>query len=230
MMRHKHIISLVVVLLLANSVAFSNPVVKVNMGSIKFGHIGVDYNLYQTIQVHNTGSSDLVITNVSASCDCSRVDVMDTIVAPGQFTTVRLKYNTKNWYGDTEQHITIETNDPTMSMVHIPYHSFVGKYIRGIVPKPKALFLLPARAQGQMVIANTHHDQLDIELIDQADPYYRIVIVKSSADKGEELIVRVIADEALGKGTHESSFRLQIEAEGREEPVILSIPVKIVKY
>lgn len=220
----------IAVVLVLGSTAWSNPEIRVNIGSIKFGHIGVDYNLYQTIEVHNTGSSDLVITNVSPSCDCSRTWLTDSVVAPGQFTTVRLKYNTKNWYGDTEQHISIESNDPKMPSVQIPYHSYVGQYIRGIIPKPKALFLLPGKSQGQIQIVNTRFDRLDLELIDQADPFFKIAIVENRAGKGEKLLINVIADESLTKGTHESSFRIKVKRDDREEPVIISIPVKIVKY
>ena len=210
--------------------AAGNPELKASLDSIDFGHIGVDYNLYQTVEIHNTGSSELLITDIYPSCDCSRTSVADTIVQPGQSTTVRLKFNTKNWYGVTDQYFTIESNDPVLPMVQIPYHSVVGQWIKGIYPKPKGLFFLPGKSQGQLEITNSKHDLLELELIDQADPYFRIAVTQNSAKKGDKLVIKVIADESLSKGTHESSFRLRVKAAEREEPVILSIPIKIVKY
>lgn len=210
--------------------AWGNPELKASLASIDFGHIGVDYNLYQTVEINNTGSSELVISDVYPSCDCSRTWVADTIVQPGESTTVRLKFNTKNWYGVTEQYFSIESNDPKLPTIKIPYHSLVGQWVKGIYPKPKAIFFLPGKSQAQLEIANTKYDLLELELIDQADPFFRVAIAQNSAEKGDKLLIKVIVDESLSKGTHESSFRLRIIAAGRKEPVILSIPVKIVKY
>ena len=230
MMKRRNIITIVVALTLMCSIAQGNPELKANVASINFGHIGVDYNLYYTFEIHNTGTSELVLHDVRPSCDCSKTYITDTIVAPGQFTTIKLRFNTKNWYGDTDQYITIKSNDPKLPTVQIPYKSFVGQYIRGIVPNPKALFLLPGKSQGQIEIANTNHDLLDLEILDQADPFYRLAIVKNRAEKREKLVIKVIAETILEKGTHESSFRIQVNASGRDKPTIVTIPIKIVKY
>ena len=200
------------------------------MKMIEFGYVGVDYNLYQEIEVHNTGDSDLRLIDVSPSCDCSRTSITDSIVPPGATTNVRLQFNTKNWYGDTEQLITIVSNDPDFPQVQIPYHSYVGQWVKGVLPSPKAIFFLPGKNMGEISILNSEYNRLNLQFLDQSDPWFRVELAQNKAAKGGKLVVKVLADDSLGKGTFEGSFRLQVDAEGRDEPVVLSIPVKIVKY
>ena len=63
-MKRVMISTIVVAIVLVAGAVYAQPEMRVNIRAIEFGHVGVDYNLYQDIEVHNTGASDLIITGV----------------------------------------------------------------------------------------------------------------------------------------------------------------------
>ena len=78
----------------------------------------------------NTGKSDLVIADVSASCGCTVPSPPKDPILPGQSSEIHVKFNSSNKPNQQVKTITIEANtNPAISKLQI--HGFV-------VPKNQA--------------------------------------------------------------------------------------------
>ena len=197
---------------------------------LDFGHIGIDYKVFYNFRFSNAGDAPLEIESVVPSCDCSRTHASAQVIQPGDSGLIRLEFQTRDYFGPTSQSFTITSNDPDNPTQKIFYVSTVGRWIRGIKPDPIYLFFLPGNSPKKITIANTHFPDLKASLIDQADDYFSVKLLKDKASQGEMIEVEVIPGEPPTPGTHNSNFRLAVDVPDKEEPVILTIPVKIVKY
>lgn len=83
-----------------------------NFGTIKEGDLAnFDYKLT------NDGKTDLLIRKVKASCGCTAVTPSETIIKPGQSTTIKSTFNSTGKPGKQNKTITVITNDPDNSNV-----------------------------------------------------------------------------------------------------------------
>jgi hypothetical protein len=221
---------MVAVLALTAASAFAQPRVGCDEPVFDFGHLGVDYTAFHNFRIYNRGDQPLVISSAAASCDCSSARLLDTLLMPGDTTIVRLSFGTEKYFGPTRQWYTIKSNDPVRPEFNVYYESVIGQWVPGMKPEPLSLFFLPGHSGKTVTISNPTQAETKASLVDQADTIYTVEIVVASADRGEALKVKVTPAEGIAAGTYESSFRLQIQAEGREDPVVLSIPLKIVRY
>ena len=60
----------------------------------------------------NNGKSDLIIRKTKASCGCTAVTMGETILSPGQSTTIRATFDSTGKSGRQYKSITVITNDP----------------------------------------------------------------------------------------------------------------------
>ena len=195
-----------------------------------FGYIGIDYTGYYNFPLYNPGDTPVVITGAHVSCDCSRVSVPDTLIEPGDTVFVRLSYNTRSFRGPTRQNFVVTTNSKKTPEITVSYSSVVGQWVQGIKPDPLSLFFLPGQKSKQITIANPAFSNMTAGYLDQADTLYTVKIVNDKADKGDDIKIDVAPRDGITTGTYDSSFRVQVEVTNIEQPIILTIPVKIVRY
>lgn len=194
-----------------------------------FGHVGIDYTIYHRYPFVNRTPDTLRILNVLAHCDCSSAHAADTVLAPGDSTSINLRFNTKNFYGPQNKTISVTTDHPSMQTVEYFYLSIIGQWFDGIKPEPASAFFLPATKPVRIRIPNAGAGPTEIDKIDQLDNYFTVKILSPRAGKGEALEVEVAPSPNVGRGTYHSNFTMAV-ANGTDEPTILTIPVKIVRY
>ena len=85
-----------------------------------FGEVRPEKTLQKEIVLRNVGDADLVIANVSTTCDCTVVGSYVKKLAPGASTSLRIQLTTPAAAGRTEQAVTIESNDPERPRVEVP--------------------------------------------------------------------------------------------------------------
>jgi hypothetical protein len=195
-----------------------------------FGHVGIDYTIYYNFELYNTGEGPVRIKSAVSGCDCSDVSVRDTLIEPGDTAYVRLSYNTRNFFGPTTHSFSVSTDDTKHPELTVYYHSNVGQWVKGIMPDPLALFFLPGQKPKKVTIKNTEFTKMTVSLLDQADNSFSITIPDAEVGKDDKVEITVAPSKSAPKGTHRTCFRLQVDVTGREEPVILTIPVRIVVY
>lgn len=195
-----------------------------------FGHVGIDFKLFHTFYIVNNGDTPVVIKSATASCDCSNVRLIDSLIQPGDTTFLRLDFQTRNYYGPTTKSMEVTLDDPEYPEMKFFYLATIGQWYGNLKPEPFSLFFLPGAAVKQVKLSNRAYDQISWKLQDQGDSTFRIELVDSKADRGEQLTLTVTPVDGLTAGTYLSSFTLHVTTAEDQKPVILTIPVKIVKY
>ncbi len=86
-------IYLIIYSLLLPVIAFAQPKVEVENGSLKLGELA--FQMPKTVEfiLHNNGKSPLIISEVQPSCGCVSVNYSSKPVAPGKKTTVTAVYD-----------------------------------------------------------------------------------------------------------------------------------------
>lgn len=84
--------------------------------SIEVGNIPQNKPKAITFEFKNIGTTDVVITNVKASCGCTATDYTKTPIKPGETAKVTATYNAANKGAFTKQ-VTVTTNAEEASKV-----------------------------------------------------------------------------------------------------------------
>ena len=73
-------------------------------------------NVTHTFEFTNTGKSDLIVQNVSASCGCTTPNWTKAPVKPGEKGVIEATYNPTNRPGAFTKTITVTTNADTVTL------------------------------------------------------------------------------------------------------------------
>ncbi len=195
-----------------------------------FGHVGIDFKLFHTYYIVNNGSEPVPIKSAATSCDCSHIRTTDSQIDPGDTAFFQLEFSTRNYYGPTTKSATVQLDDPEYPEVKFYYLSTIGQWYGNLKPKPFSLFFLAGADTKTITLENRVFDQISWELVDRGHTTFDIDMVKPKAARGETLTIKVTPAEGLASGTYSSSFTLHVTTAEDQKPVILTIPVKIVKY
>jgi len=71
------------------------------------------------IDVKNTGTEPLHITEVRPSCGCTSAPLDKDTLAPGESTVLRVSLNLPQQNGPISKYVTIRTNEPNASSTHL---------------------------------------------------------------------------------------------------------------
>lgn len=93
-----------------NSDMSSLPVFQFNEEEHDFGKLTEGEKVTYTFKFTNTGKSDLVISNASASCGCTVAEYPKTPVKPGATDGIEVTFNTEGKKGMQHKTITIVAN------------------------------------------------------------------------------------------------------------------------
>jgi len=195
-----------------------------------FGHVGIDFKLFHTYYIVNNGSKPVPIIEAASSCDCSNVIYDDSLIAPGDTAFFQLEFLTRNYYGPTTKSLTVQLDDPEYPEIKFYYLSTIGQWYGNLKPEPFSLFFLPGASPKEISLKNSVYDLISWKLLDQGQPTFDIDIVKGEAARNDQLKVRVTPKDDLTAGTYLSSFTMEVTTGENKKPVILTFPVKIVKY
>ena len=87
------------------------PRVEVDAQTFKFGKLDVAKEGTHDFTFTNRGSAPLTLTHGASSCKCTVGDIASPVLAPGESTTVRVKWHSVV-AGPFHQSVTINTSDP----------------------------------------------------------------------------------------------------------------------
>lgn len=76
---------------------------------IDYGEIAKGSDGVRTFEFTNTGDAPLIISNVKSSCGCTVPSKPDGPVAPGESSTIEVKYDTKR-VGPIRKTVTVYSN------------------------------------------------------------------------------------------------------------------------
>jgi hypothetical protein len=97
----------------------------VEPSKIDFGRVLTQRTLNRSVQVRNAGQEDLLIAEVTSSCDCAVARDYDTVVKPGRSTTLRVSLDTRDATGRLTRTLHIRSSDPTRPEVELKVEATV---------------------------------------------------------------------------------------------------------
>lgn len=106
-----------------------------NFGEILEGQI-----VAHSYEIVNTGSADLKIDKVQASCGCTAAQPTKRILKPGEKTTIKVEFDTSNRMGFQQKYVYVFSNDPETPQLRLSFTALIVEKITnpsGKVPKMK---------------------------------------------------------------------------------------------
>ncbi len=99
------------------------PVPRLDMPSVSydFGRVPKREDVVHIFAVQNTGSSDLVVSNLVTSCGCATAELTSSVIPPGQRAdlTVNFDPDFHEVKGQVTRTVWFATNDPTQPWVEV---------------------------------------------------------------------------------------------------------------
>lgn len=194
-----------------------------------FGHVGIDFKVFHKFILYNQGNKPYRIDSIHVNCECSDVKFTDSVLQPGDTTYFNLKFATKNYFGPVTRSFTVYTDYPALGQHIFNYTANVGQWISGIRPSPISLFFLPAHKSRHLSVANGSKNDIKLVQALKYDESFDVEIVADEASPGDLLKFKVSPAKDLAAGNYWSSLSLKINA-GSDSLMIITIPIKIVKY
>jgi len=196
-----------------------------------FGHIGIDFLVFHSFKIYNTGDQPVKITNVYSTCDCTSLTKTDSVIFPDDSVAFNIAFETTNYYGLTTKSIKVITDNPNIPEIEFFYNSIIGQWLSDIKPDPISLFFLPLHKSKKIVIPNLSKHNIELTKLEKSHDYFDVHILEKDASTGDKLEIEVIPKTNLKQGTYKSSLTLTIATPGSaSKKTTLTIPVKIVRY
>lgn len=90
----------------------ANPVIEITDKDFNFGEVLPGQVLHHTYIVKNTGTSDLIISEVNPSCGCTTALLLEKVIAPGKSVKIEADLTAQMNDGVMRKNINVVSNDP----------------------------------------------------------------------------------------------------------------------
>ena len=227
---YKVVFVIFIIIIFYSPTLFAKRELQFNEKTFNFGHVAIDFKICHNFYLYNIGLKSYKLDSINTNCDCSYATSSDSIINPDDTITIKLEFNTANYYGYNNKYITVYTNYQGLAHHTFSYKSIIGQWPAGVKPNPISLFFLPSHKIKKISIPNPVLDNIKLADILQFDSTFSIEIIKNKAERGEKIELSVQPNSNLSKGTYYTNFTLYINAVPDKGQIILTIPVKIVKY
>ncbi len=104
----------------------SQPRVNVPEPSFHFEPVLQGQVVKHDFKISNSGSADLLIQKVVPGCGCTATKISKKVVAPGDETVISVDFNTAGFLGRKIRTISVETNDPKMSVIDLTLDGIIN--------------------------------------------------------------------------------------------------------
>ena len=193
-----------------------------------FGYVPIDYKLIHIYKIKNEGDGDLHITKMIPNCDCTIAISSDTLIMPDSTIDIKIVFDTKNYYGQNNRVVTVHSDDPENPTINLEYSSNIGLFPKFYKIEPRSLFFLEGHKSKTLKLSNLSDENLEFMLETEPDSFFSLDKVSGELGSKKDMMIQVIPDEQLKRGTFHSSFRVKFDVEPK--PVFVTVPVKIVRY
>lgn len=106
---------------------------KADARNIAFGNMVEGVAAQKIVQLKNTGTAPIKITNVTTSCACTTTMLSRHELLPGQTTELTIVYNTYKFPGKFEKYVTVFTDGDPRKELCISIHGYVKAIPMGVL-------------------------------------------------------------------------------------------------
>jgi hypothetical protein len=195
-----------------------------------FGAVAIEFSVAHDFKFVNVGNTTIRIDSARSDCDCTITMIIDSVAGPNDTAVVRVVFETTNFYGRISKLMNVYTSERGHSPLQVYYLATVGQWLYGIKPNPISAFFLPPQKSKTVAIMNPVSPLMEVAEIQPHDNLMTIRPLSKSAGKDGKIEFEVVPREKLGAGTYVSNFRVTLKVRGAPDPLLITIPVKIVRY
>jgi len=199
-----------------------------------FGCVGMDFEIVHFYKLTNTDQKAVKIDSVKTLCECSRVRLADSVLAPGDTTTIRLEFDTRDYYGGVQKGVRVFYGKGDGSKITMFWTAIVGQWLYKVKPEPISLFFLPGQTSKKSTFLNTDLESIEIIDVEALDDLITVQPVKTKAETGKAVELVITTREDIKPGTYHTNFRVSFDvgedAAENSLPLRITIPAKIVRY
>jgi hypothetical protein len=192
-----------------------------------FGSVPADFKLIHFFKIGNVGADNLRLQKIISNCDCTSAHVLDTLILPGENTSLKITYNTRDFYGKNVKNVVVETSDSLSPIIEFEYSANIEYFHKLHTIEPKYLTFLKDQERREIALVN--RSNMPVDFIIEQEPDELFTLDKNSGtippNENNPLVINV--RNGLPKGTYYSNFTVTYST---EPPLRLSVPVKIVRY
>lgn len=191
-------------------------------------------------RIYNHGTSELIISSIESDCGCTVAALPDSILAPGDSTSLRITFSTRHFSGNVTKNVFLKTNDPGSPRARIKVRAFVrallaidpDELLFGSIPRgesPAQVVLLKAAAQDGLEVGEitVPEELFDYELTRQArtdSTIYELTFrVKPDAPPGAFSTNARIATNIKGHGSVAVNLQGQVHGFFSVDPPRISL-------
>lgn len=208
--------------------AFAGAELNIPEPEFNFGHVVQHNHVSCVFWLKSVGDDTLRITNVVPGCGCTEAPIDDTLLAPGDSTALRIKFNSRQFRGRTSKKpFVMVEGDPNKHFVQIV--SVVHSSDEQLSPlnfEPYRIdvsqFTERPRRRARFVIKNQSDRDYKLTLIEAAETNFDVDL-PSEVKAGNEAVGSVTVHEDLVDEPFEQSITIEIDD---EEGTRFTLPVR----
>lgn len=121
---------------------FNEPRISAKKTLHDFGTVVEGQVVSTSFEISNSGSADLAINNVQASCGCTAAQPDKKVLKPGEKTAIKVEFDSANRFGPQDKSVYVMTNDPKNPNLLLRFRCVIvqkseSKPVEAKVPKLK---------------------------------------------------------------------------------------------
>lgn len=221
-------IFIVCILLVATSSVFAQPKIQINETSFNFGKCPQHAEVSHTFWLKSVGTENLVITEVVPGCGCTKAPLKDSVLAPGDSTSLEIIFSTKSYRGFVAKKPYIVTN--------ISEEKIYLRIDAELVPEPETIgpvsfepykvdvsqFTEAPRRKAKFHLVNKSGRDYDIKLLDVSSKPFEVKL-PNKIKAGETVEGMLTVNEDMVDSEFDSSITIEINDDFSSR---ISLPIK----
>ncbi len=187
------------------------PLIRVDERRWEFGEIGEKDKVRRAFRIRNDGTAPLRIKDIDTSCGCTIATPADSVLVPGQETTLEIVFDPKGKEGEIVQVVALTTNDPAEPRVDLVLH---GSVIPDLRVEPRVLDFgdvrkgqtpsLSARLIAQKGV------RFEVKNVTGADNFVIWKTTRIPSADGEVIELTATLDPAIGIGIYNRKAQINL--------------------
>lgn len=179
-----------------------------------------------TITLRNDGDMKLVLSDVRSTCGCTVAQPEKRELAPGESTSLAVRFDTHGKQGDVSSKVIIESNDQARPKLEIVIKGFVK---RAITREPLGGLVIrsldgnPGQS-AKVKLQNTLAEPMKLELVGNSIPEVKVDIVELNAGVAYEIVGTTTREIKPGVVRGDLTFKSGLS---REKTFTLPVRVQI---
>jgi len=191
---------------------FNEPKITAKKAFHDFGTIEEGKVVSTNFEISNSGSADLIINSVQASCGCTAAQPDKNVLKPGEKTSIKVDFDSANRLGPQEKSVYVFTNDPKNQNFILKFTCVIVQKGLGKQSEPKTPKLKIAKNQHNF--GNVEEGKLvevKIGIKNQGKGVLEITDIKSSCGCAAALV----SSKKLNAGEN-GNIRIELDTANRE--------------